>query len=187
MASPKIHFRANSRLFNWFLFVPSVVQLMIIFIESYIVFLYPHEFLNHGSKMGMFTDFIQVYGMLFAGIVQIVENLLKGNLDQIINDSIEAFDQEIFAKHACRNPHYCSFHRQRSLLPFLIDRLFYFLFVTFVFDVAVILTISNEDRVWRQSICVREFTVNTIRIGMVYAVFHFYWVNNISNSLQFSS
>lgn len=177
MASPKPYFQRDSRIYNSSLFIPAIIQLTIIFFEGYIVFLYPEEFLFPKSKVGTFTDIVQVYGLLFVGIIQIIENLLKGDLEQSINRSIEAFDREIFAKHTCQNQHICLFYRQRSLKPFLISRIFYFIILLLAIDSAVIVTIPDEDKFWRQSICVREFTANMIRFGLVYTVCHLHWVN----------
>lgn len=177
VACPTPYFRRNSQIYNSLLLIPVSIQLIVTFFAAVIVFIYPEEFLHHNTIIGAFTDVVQVYGVLFAAAIQAIEQMLKGKLEQSIIESIEKFDLEIFAQHKCRYPHNCPVQRQRSLMPFLISKTIYLLIIPIAIDTAIVLTIlDEEERVWRQSICVREFTTIMIRVGLIYIVCHFLWV-----------
>ena len=122
---------------------------------------------------------IQILGLLVAGIIQIVENISKSHIDLCIKESIESADREIFLNHYC--PKYnrteCDFCQKLSLKPFLISRTVCLLLLSLAIDTIILLTLPDDQKIWRHSICVREFTANMIRIGLLYVACHFYWVN----------
>lgn len=178
LAAVQPYFRTKFSIHNIVLIIPTAIQLLILCLEMYTAIAYPEEFyLLSILTVGEFTDIVQLFGLLIAGIIQIVENTSKSQIDQSIKDSIKNIDQEIFTKYHCKSSKNCSFCKKRSLKPFLISRMFYLIVVSFAIDAAVVFTVGARKKIWRQGICVREFTANMIRLGLLYIVCHFYWVN----------
>lgn len=154
------HLRQGRRLYNTLIFVPLAIQAIILFVEVYLVLAYPLQFFHHSTKMGEFTDILQVGGALITGLVQILENTLKYSLDQKIGKKISAIDESIFARHLCTKLPSCRFCKRRSLIPYLINRGFFLIFLAILIDVILITSIPEADQIWQQSIIVREFFTN---------------------------
>lgn len=169
-------FQKNSPLQNTILYIPTLIQTIVLIIEVWIVLTYPFEIFRSSTVVGTFTNIFQVLGILFACMLQILENIWKGELDNSIKESVGEFDLKIFNRHSCQNPSNCSFVRERSQKQFLINRTICLLFVPFILNISILLTIPERDKTWQQSILVREFTVNMIHIGLINVVCHFYWV-----------
>lgn len=176
LSSVEPYLREKCRLYKTLIFVPITIQAIILLVEIFLVLAYPLQFFHHSTKMGQFTDILQVGGVLITGFVQIVENILKYSLHQKIGKMIFAIDETIFARHLCTKLPSCSFCKRRSLLPYLINRGFFLIFVAFLIDIIIITSIPEVEKVWKQSIIVREFTMNMIRIGMFQINCYFYWV-----------
>lgn len=182
LSSVQPYFRENSSLHNILLCIPTFVQIIIISIESFTVFAYPNEFYHNVTNVGAFTDAVQIGGLLLSGIVQIAENYWKSGIDQSIKESIGEFDREIFEIHSCRNQWNCLFSEERSIKSFLIGQTIYLFFVPIIIHIAILLTLPNSERIWIQSIYVREFTVHMIRIGLIQILCHFHWVRFYTDS-----
>lgn len=183
LSSVQPYLREKSSIHNILLFVPIIIQIVVVSIEAYLVLSYPSEFFHPTSKMGAFTDVLQVGGILIAGIVQIIENIWKCTLDQRIGYFIAKIDDNIFAQHFCARPPNCSFCRKRSLKAHLMTRTFYLIVVALLVDLIIITTIPNTEKTWRQSIIVREITSNIIRFGILQIDCYFYWVNIFGQKL----
>lgn len=176
MATVQSHLRQNCPHRNFFLFIPTCVQLIIV---VYVVLLYLKQFPYNLTILGAYIDIIQVIGLQIAGIILIVENISKSHIDQCIKESIESVDREISLSHYCPewNKSKCGFCQKLSLKPFLISRTVCLLLLPFAIDTIVLLTLPDDQKIWRHTIFVREFTNNMIRIGLLYIACHFYWVN----------
>lgn len=179
LATVQPYFRTNSTTGKFVLVVPTIIQLLMLLVQTYFVLAYPDYYCYQGSAIGELTDIVQVFGLLCAGIIQILENIFKSQLDQSIKDSIENIDQEIFIKHFCRHLENCAFCKKRRLTPFLINRIFSFIVTSIAIDAAILLT--TLDNSWSRSLYVREFTAIMIRLGLLHIVCHFYWVNTDSS------
>lgn len=177
LATVQPNFQKNFPNQNFILFIPTLIQIIIISLELYVGLAYPEEFFHRTSSVGAFTDLVQVFGLLTAGIIQITENIWKRQIDQCLKESIERFDRVIFAKHHCRNAKKCVFCQNRSVKSFLISRTILLFVLSLAIDISILLTIDDEERIWRQSIWVRELTAKMIRLGLIYIVCHLYWVN----------
>lgn len=179
-------FRKKSRYHNLLLCIPVVVQAISIILELIWLQFYTNELYNPkyhpNSNVRAIADavqfrYISIYsqsiGLLIVATIQIIENICKSDIDQKIKDSIALFDQEMFAKHFCCNS--CSFCNKRSLKTFFGQTVVIFV-IWLIMDIAVLLTINDEEAFWRKCICVREFSSNMIRIGMIQVLLHFHWV-----------
>lgn len=180
MASVQSHFRSNVPIRNLCLMIPTCVQLMVVSLELYAVLVYPTEFYHTSLLVGGYIDVVLIVGLFVVGIIQIVENISKSQIDQRIKESIESVDREIFRIHYCRGSGKCAFCQKLSLKPFLIKRAPYLFVVSLAIDSIVVLMLHENNRIWKHNICIREFTANMIRIGLFYVACHFYWVNNWS-------
>lgn len=181
MTSLKPHLQINSPFYASLSFIPILVQFLIVSIETYIFLTYSDQFLHQTSNLAALTDGTETFGLIMVGYVQIAENIWKSEIGQNINESIKAFDQEIFAGHFCQKN--CSFCQRLTLWPFLFRRIVYIFLIALLNEIAIILTIADVDKRWRQSIIVRETTAIMIRVGLIYIVCHFYWVVIINNSI----
>lgn len=177
LATVQPYFRSDSQLHNVFLIIPTIIQSLVILLEVCISMLYPEEFILQETDVTKFTDVVQLFGILSAGTIQILENVSKSRIDQSIKESIENFDRDIFTEHHCRRLENCAFCKKRFLRPFLITRAFYLVIVSFTMDAIVVITLDDEEKHWRQSLLARRFTANMIRIGLLHIVCHFHWVN----------
>lgn len=169
-------FRKNSSYYNLFLCIPVAIQAMMVLAQMLVVYFYPDEIYHITSRVGAITDVIQVNGLLLVAIVQIVENICRSGIDRKIKESIELFDHEIFNGHICRETKICKLCKKRSLTRFCISRIIILVVCPLISDIVIIKSIDDDDKNWRQSICVREISTNMIRIGLVQAVLHFRWV-----------
>lgn len=170
------YLRNNSRVRNTLIHVPTLIQGAVVFMEAYIVLKYPDEIYHRSTRLGAFTDLVQVGGTLAVGFIQILENILKAPLDENIYKNINKIDLEISARHYCRGSG-CTFYRDRSLNSFLISRTFFLIGLGLTLDLFIIFTIPDVEKLWRQSIMVREVTANMIRIGLLQISCHFFWVS----------
>lgn len=177
LSSVQPYLRQKSPIHNTLIFVPIVIQAVIILIEVYIVFTYPDALFHKGSIFGAITDVLQVGGILFAGLVQILENIWKFPLDQRIGKMIAKIDEDIFARHFCRSPPNCSFCKQRSLKPFIVSRGLLLIVVTLLVDLIIITSIPESEKNWQRSIIVREYTTIVLRIGTLQIISYFHWVS----------
>lgn len=177
LSSVQPYLRQKSPIHNTLIFVPTVIQAVIIVIEVCIVFTYPKALFHKGSILGAITDVLQVGAILFAGFVQLLENIMKFSLDQRIGKIIAEIDKDIFARHLCRGPRICSFCKQRSLTPFLVSRGFYLILVTTLVDSFIIASVPENEKTWQQSIIVREYTTIVLRIGVIQITCYLHWVS----------
>lgn len=190
LSSVQPYIKENASNQNILLWIPTFIQAVILIFEFWFVLTFPNEIFHSATSVGTFTDIVQVFGILIAGMVQILENVWKNGNNSNLKLSIEDFDREIFAKHACQNSGNCSFCQKRSLKPYLISRTINLLVVGLVIDVAIMVTLRyqpKQDVIWQQSICVREFTANMIRIGLIQVALHFHWVRHFNMNYNYSN
>lgn len=180
-----IKFRKNARVHNCLLVLPIIVQVAVLLIELYLVLEYPNEFLYDFPSLAALTDLLQIYGYLFAGFVQIGENLTKGSSHYNLTASIKAYDRNMFAKHLCRNSKQCLFCSKRSLTARILIGSILIFFIGLFTDVVILTTIADERLcIWRQSIAIRTFSDNMIRLGVFQIACHFFWVSSLTNNIN---
>lgn len=172
------HFWKKAIWLNAILFVPIVIQLLILTIETYTAIKYSAEFMHRSSELGAITDMVQVYGIFLLAIIQIVENLLKGKADMELRETFDRIDQTIYAWHFCFVGQNCKKCETLNLKWYLFRHIFLVLIVTNIFDLTIMLTLNGEYAVWRQSICVRILSMNMIRIHLLQIICYFGWITN---------
>lgn len=171
MSPPKLNPRTN---YSYLL--PMFIHFTIYFLVAHTVLAHPERFFQTTSTVKYFLDFVHAFRVLFAAAAQILENILKTHVEDELNESIEAIDDEIFAKHLCSNSKRCSFCRKRSLKFFFYSRIALFPVTCFMVDLTLMNLVSETDKTWANSLFIREFSSSMVRIGMIQIVCHFYWV-----------
>lgn len=186
LSSVQPFLRKKSSNHNLFLYIPVLMQAIMIISELIWLHFFTKELFNpknnqnesplavaNAIKYRHISIYIQSMGLLFVAVIQIAESICKGDIDRKIKESIALFDQEMFARHSCRDP--CSFCKKRSLKKFF-GRIIFMFVIWFIMDISVLLTIDKSEKVWRQCVLLREFSSNMIRIGLIQTALHFRWV-----------
>lgn len=154
-------------------FVPILAQIGMVIMELYISTIFHHELFHTGSFLNALADAIQVGGILFASSMYFLENLLKGRLDTNLRQMMYKLDCEIFA--LCPDK---SVNRKLNLNRFFLTKLFYLVGFGLCVDICLMTTIRDDEKYWRQNICVRAWSNNMLRIGLLRIIIYFGWVTS---------
>lgn len=169
---------------NYLYFLPMLTHFLIDFLIVHAVLTYPERFFITSSSIQYLIDCVQVFRAFITVTIQILENILKTRIDDEINESIEAIDDEIFARHFCRNIKSCSFCRRRSLKFVFYSRILIVPVTCILIDLTLMAMVSKTYTLWSENLYIREFSVGMIRMGIVQIACNFHWV---CDSLTFSS
>lgn len=143
--------------------------------EVYLLLKYTEKYMGRFPSIVAFTDLLQFCVVLFSGLVQILENLLKFSVDQRIQKIIDEVDASISSRHTYRPQVRCTICRKRNINRYLVVRLFCIVLAFSLFDVVLLATIKVDA--WYDSIIIRSITIIMLRIGIFQVLCDFYWVN----------
>lgn len=184
LSSIHFYFRENSLLRNLLLFLPIFVQISIIIIEFYISTAYHYVLFHQTSMISALTDALQVAGTLLASAIHISENLFKGRLDSHLREQMEKIDCELLLNHISDHLPDCTLCQKLKLKRFFVVKLISLFIFGLIIDVFIMTTIKDDEKVWRQNICVRGWSNNMIRIGLLQIIFSFGWISSRLNFVR---